>query len=250
VEKDSAADQAGVKPGDRVVRVNGEPNRIIVELRGGVDATANGGAALEAAGATVVTTPAGRTRWEFDDLPSYLRGRVALEKLSGDVHPIVIDRLDDLVRDWPRGKSRLQLSVERDGKTVDLPSFSPLTVGLYPTQLYETVSMVLLILLLLAFYPYRRHDGQLMVVLMIGYAVHRYLNETLRIEPSYTGGLTLSQWGSVIVLVLALVMEGYLWWSMPSRWKHVPAATKPETPKEPTGQSLPPLSEPPQAGNG
>ena len=48
--------------------------------------------------------------------------------------------------------------------------------------------MVLLILLLLAYYPFRRHDGQLMVVLMLGYAVHRFINESLRIEPSYALG--------------------------------------------------------------
>ena len=76
---------------------------------------------------------------------------------------------------------------------VDLPAFTPRTVGLYPTQLYETVSMGLLILLLLAYYPYRRHDGQLMVVLMVGYAVHRFINESLRIEPTLGGTpLTLS----------------------------------------------------------
>ena len=54
--------------------------------------------------------------------------------------------------------------------------------------------MVLLILLLLAYYPYRRHDGQLMVLLMLGYAVHRFINESLRIEP--TGG-----WGTYAVAV-------------------------------------------------
>ncbi len=93
------------------------------------------------------------------------------------------DRLEDLARDWPRGKSQLTLAVERDGRIIDLEPFSPRTIGLYPTQLYETVSMVLLILLLLAFYPFRRHDGQLFVLLMIGYAVHRFINESLRIEP-------------------------------------------------------------------
>ena len=129
------------------------------------------------------------------------------------------DRLDELARDWPRGKSRLTLSVNRNGQAKDLPPFAPQTIGLYPTQLYETLSMVLLILLLLAFYPYRRHDGELMVVLMIGYAIHRFINESLRIEPTYALGLTLSQWGSLVVLVAAVGMEAYLWCVMPSRWR-------------------------------
>src|SRR5205823_10349714 len=101
------------------------------------------------------------------------------------------------VRDWPRGQHELALTVLRNGKEETIPPFAPRTVSLYPTQLYETVSMVLLILLLVAYYPFRRHDGQLMVLCMMGYAIHRFVNESLRIEPSVGWGLTLSQWGSV-----------------------------------------------------
>ena len=60
------------------------------------------------------------------------------------------------------------------------------------------------------------------MVLMLGYAAHRFTNESLRIEPSYGGGLTLSQWASVIVVAAAVVMELYLWRTMPSRWKGEP----------------------------
>ena len=78
--------------------------------------------------------------------------------------------------------------------------------------------MTLLILLLLAYYSFRRHDGQLMVVLMLGYAVHRFINESLRIEPTIGLGLTLSQWGSVVIFTAAVGIELYLWRAMPSRW--------------------------------
>ena len=61
-----------------------------------------------------------------------------------------------------------------------------------------------------------------MVVLMVGYAVHRFINESLRIEPSYALGLTLSQWGSVVVLAAAIGIEIFLWRTMPSRWKSQP----------------------------
>jgi prolipoprotein diacylglyceryltransferase len=102
----------------------------------------------------------------------------------------------------------------------------------YPTQLYETVSMILLILLLLAYFPYRRHDGQLMVLCMMGYAVHRFINESLRIEPVVGDGLTLSQWGSVVIFAAAVVIEVYLWRTMPSRWatpEPTPAVPPPVT---------------------
>jgi prolipoprotein diacylglyceryltransferase len=163
------------------------------------------------------------------------------------------NRLETLTGNWPRGKADLKLSVERvkldadgkpdpDGKTevVNLPAFAPLTVGLYPTQLYETLSMVLLMLFLLAYYPFRRHDGQLMVLLMLGYALHRFVNESLRIEPSYGGGLTLSQWASIIVVAVAVAMELYLWRVMPSRWKGEPQYVAPPVgrpPSEPAAAS-------------
>ncbi len=131
------------------------------------------------------------------------------------------DRLEQLVNSWPRGQSELALEVIHEGKTEPeaLKPFVPRTVGLYPTQLYETTSMALLILFLLAYYPFRRHDGQLMVMLMACYAVHRFVNESLRIEPSIGLGLTLSQWGSVVILAAALGIEGYLRRVQPSRWK-------------------------------
>jgi prolipoprotein diacylglyceryltransferase len=97
---------------------------------------------------------------------------------------------------------------------VDL-SFTPRTVPFFPTQLYETVSMVLLIGVLIAFQPYRRHDGQVMVVLMLGYAVHRFLNEAIRIEPTYALNLTLSQWISVGIFAAGLLAEGYLRFTRP-----------------------------------
>src|SRR5205823_5523337 len=137
------------------------------------------------------------------------------------------DLLWEMVRDWPRGKHELALAVERkaDGKdeVAELPPFVPRTVGLYPTQLYETVSMLLLIGLLLAYYPFRRHDGQLMVLAMMGYAVHRFVNESIRIEPVVGLGLTLSQWGSVVIFAAAVGIEVYLWRVMPSRWAGSPA---------------------------
>lgn len=86
-----------------------------------------------------------------------------------------------LTRPWPRGKTDLALTVDRpDVGRVELPAFVPRSMRLHPTQLYESVSMVLLLLVLLAYYPFRRRDGEVMALLMIGYSAHRYLNEMLR----------------------------------------------------------------------
>jgi prolipoprotein diacylglyceryltransferase len=241
VEVGSPAEKAGVKAGDKIVRVNNQPT-LVANLSGPkeqVEAVLAEAENPERVRARVVAWTDGGARVAFDDLPSYLLTRSAARAAPG-VTMAAVDRLDEITssRDWPRGKSQLDISVERVTdtrlETIDLPPFVPVTVGLYPTQLYETLSMVLLIFVLLAYYPYRRHDGQLMVVLMIGYAVHRFVNESMRIEPAYRGGLTLSQWASVIVLGLAVAIEVYLWRTMPSRWKGepqyvaVPAETKPD----------------------
>jgi prolipoprotein diacylglyceryltransferase len=136
VEPGSEAQAAGLKPGDRIVEVNGQPNAI---------------------------DESGR------------------------------DLLSKTVNNWPKGATGLTLVVERGGAQQTI-AYTPRTVTFFPTQIYETISMLLLTLLLVCFQPFRRHDGQVMVLLMVGYGVHRFLNEAIRIEPTYAMGLTLSQW--------------------------------------------------------
>src|SRR5262249_22675354 len=75
--------------------------------------------------------------------------------------------LFDYMRNWPRGVNELDLSVQRNGQEVHLPPFGHPTVGLHPTQVYESISMVLLFLVLMAYLPLRRHDGMVMVVFML-----------------------------------------------------------------------------------
>jgi prolipoprotein diacylglyceryltransferase len=111
------------------------------------------------------------------------------------------------LRNWPRGKTDLQLTVvHAGGERQELPPFSPRTLGLYPTQLYESVSMVLLLLLLLAYEPFRRAEGQVMALLMVGYAVHRYLNELLRDDPRPVG---FERYASVFLFAAGLAL--WLW---------------------------------------
>lgn len=229
VEPGSPADKAGVKPGDRVVKVDGKPNSILVDVVGSDEQVQNAVSAMRAGGRLKNTTT-GRTRVEFESLPAYIQGQDAALAAAPAIELYPADTLEELTRDWPRGKAELVLGVERDGKEIDLPPFTPETVGLYPTQLYETFSMLLLILVLLAYYPYRHHDGELMVMLMIGYSIHRFINESLRIEPTVGLGLTLSQWGSVVIFVAAVAMEIYLLCVQPSRWKKETITSSPNPP--------------------
>jgi prolipoprotein diacylglyceryltransferase len=82
---------------------------------------------------------------------------------------------------WKRGAKTISLDVRHAGGAAGATAaFTPRTVGLHPTQLYEAVSMFLLFLVLSAYYPLHTRDGQVMAVLMVCYGAHRFFNEMLR----------------------------------------------------------------------
>jgi prolipoprotein diacylglyceryltransferase len=122
-----------------------------------------------------------------------------------------VTAFDDLSKEfhftyWPKGQTYLELTVAGKGTL----TFTPRTLGLYPTQVYEVVSMFLLFLVLLAYYPLRHNPGQVMALLMIGYGLHRYLNELLRDDPRPKG---VESYGSIILIVGGLALWGWLWGS-------------------------------------
>jgi phosphatidylglycerol---prolipoprotein diacylglyceryl transferase len=105
----------------------------------------------------------------------------------------------------------LSLTVQRGSAMVPI-TFAPTSIGVNPTQIFETISMCLLLFFLLSYFPFRRHDGELMVLFMCGYGVHRYLNEMLRTDTDPVAfGLTLSQNISIAVLAAAAVLAYFVW---------------------------------------
>jgi len=154
----SPAEQAGLKPGDKIAKVNDK------EIDG------------------------------YNDLVYYLRSH------------------------WPRGQNDLELLVLRDGgeRTVTIGPFRPMTLGLNPTQIYETISMALLLFFLLSYYPFKRRDGSVMVLFMFGYGIHRFLNEMLRTDTETVAfNMTLSQNISILVLIAAAVLALVVAWRGP-----------------------------------
>lgn len=220
VEDDSAALRAGLRPGDRITHVNGAVNATIVEFSGDPELIAAAKPRLlEARGVELPFSPDdGRRAFHrvgFDEPEDARVGVLRLKDLrDAGLSVYTRDRLTDLVERWPRGESQLSLGVVRNGVPETI-TFTPRTVSFFPTQLYETVSMALLVLVLLAFQPLRRHDGQMMVLLMLGYSAHRFLNEALRIEPTYALDLTLSQWISLGIFGTGLALEVFLRLTMP-----------------------------------
>jgi prolipoprotein diacylglyceryltransferase len=119
-------------------------------------------------------------------------------------------------RDMDRGMildhGLLSLTVLRGNEAPVTLVFTPKSTGVNPTQLFETISMCLLLFFLLSYFPFRRHDGELMVLFMVGYGVHRYLNEMLRVDTDpVVFGLTLSQNISIALLAAAAILAYVVW---------------------------------------
>lgn len=144
--------------------------------------------------------------------------------VEADGHPITSggDLEAYLVHEWPRGKNDLTLTVQRGDSQVVVGPFAPRTLGLHPTQLYESVAMALVVFLLLAYEPFRRRPGQVMAVLMFCYGLERLLDEMLRADPRPIG---FERYASVFLIVAGPVLWVVLQFlPLPARRVAVPAA--------------------------
>jgi prolipoprotein diacylglyceryltransferase len=126
------------------------------------------------------------------------------------------DLQDLLVREWPRGENKLVLEVKRGNEDITLPAIYPRTIGLHPTQIYSSIGAFIIFLLLLAYYPLKRRDGEVMALLMLTYPVERFLEEALRNDtppmalfPGWPA-MTVSQYGSQILFVGGLLLTAIL----------------------------------------
>jgi phosphatidylglycerol:prolipoprotein diacylglycerol transferase len=211
VEPGSPAEQAGLRSGDLVTAVYGEANDIkFLKVSGDEDQLARLDRALGPPDRELRVDRAEKRRvwlYGFSDQGKFQAAVRAArqEGLSASIHDLLWDYL---VHPRQRGQNSLELTVQHAaGTTAVLPAFKPVTLGLHPTQLYETVSMALLFLVLLTWEPYRRRRGELIVLLMLCYAVHRFINESLRNDTDPVAfGLTLSQNISILIFAAGLVL--------------------------------------------
>lgn len=220
VERDSPAYNAGLRDGDRIIEVNGEENRILIDIErlGNAPAWNHVLAYLKEQGRVTEMLGPNRLR-VFYNSPEAAREDMRLFqgpewRKSLVTGPITDVFQDLLVNTWPQGETHLTLSVVHEGADTPavLPTFRPLTIGLHPTQIYETISALLILFLLSAYFPFRRHNGEVFVLFMACYAIHRFVNEMLRNDTAPVfAGMTLSQNGSILVLTLAVALLVYLW---------------------------------------
>lgn len=104
--------------------------------------------------------------------------------------------------------------VETDAGTseVVLPQLPPRSRPAHPTQIYSSVNAALLCLLLWAYYPFRRRDGEVIALLLTLYPITRFLLEIIRNdEPGRFGTpFTISQIISLIALAGAIAFWRHL----------------------------------------
>jgi phosphatidylglycerol:prolipoprotein diacylglycerol transferase len=95
--------------------------------------------------------------------------------------------------------------------TVRVVSASVHPLRVHPTQLYSVIDGLLLMALLLGYFPLRRTDGELAALLLIVYPISRFLIEQLRgDEPAFFLGLTISQNVSLVLLAFGVVFWVFL----------------------------------------
>lgn len=105
--------------------------------------------------------------------------------------------------------------VDPDGRTttrtVRAVSVSLRSHPVHPTQVYSALDGLILMSLLLAYAPLKRHHGEVMALLMVTYPVTRTLIEQLRgDEAAFFAGLTVSQNVSVLIFLAGLAYWVYL----------------------------------------
>ena len=90
-----------------------------------------------------------------------------------------------------------------------IPENAQWSLAVHPTQLYAAIDGLVLLLLLSAYYPLRRRDGEVMGLLMITYPITRFFVELLRNDEGvFFAGMTISQNISV-----ALFSAGLVYWA-------------------------------------
>jgi phosphatidylglycerol:prolipoprotein diacylglycerol transferase len=93
-------------------------------------------------------------------------------------------------------------------KTIPAIDPPPRSRPVHPTQVYSSITAALLALVTWFYYPFRRRDGEVIVLMITLYPIARFLEESIRVdEPAvFHTGLSISQNISLLLLAVAIVM--------------------------------------------
>ncbi|MEC7565572.1 MAG: prolipoprotein diacylglyceryl transferase [Planctomycetota bacterium] len=95
--------------------------------------------------------------------------------------------------------------------SIGIGDMPPRSRHIYPTQLLSSITAGLICLFLLAYYPYRRHDGQVLAMFLTLYGCARFLLEWVRNDElgQLQTSLTISQLGSIVAVTIAVLLWLY-----------------------------------------
>ena len=174
VDENSAAAMSGVKVGDEVVGVVVQsPDRKPAEY------VADNSSASAPRPLTVVTTEAALAT----------TGETGTKV---DLHVVDLNN-QRATRSWT---------------TASASPIPPRSLPVHPAQLYSAIDAFLIAMFLLAWYPFRRHNGELVALMLTIYPITRFLEEIIRTDESaiFGTGMSISQNVSILLLVAAVAL--------------------------------------------
>ena len=111
------------------------------------------------------------------------------------------------------GRLPLRLVTDRGARSLEpIAGTTTHSLPTHPAQIYAAIDAVLLTLLLLAFTPLSRRDGETFALLLTVHPISRFLLEEIRIDEAGMFGtqLSISQHISIAMLVVAALLWAYL----------------------------------------
>lgn len=118
-----------------------------------------------------------------------------------------------------RGLPRVDPGVLAQVERGVVPSGTPWSGRVHPTQLYSVLDGLILLGLLSAYYPLRRRDGEVAALLLVTYPITRALIEYLRgDEAAVFLGMTISQTVSAVLFLAGVAFWAWLLKRPEGRW--------------------------------
>lgn len=148
-------------------------------------------------------SPAERAGLKSDDLLKTINGYALTN--TGQAFRVLVEAF----------QNQQALHIERANGpplTVAAVAQPPRSLPVHPTQAYSTIDALLLCLLLLAYSPFRRRDGELFALMLSIYPVTRFFVEGLRTDEAavFGTGLSIAQNISMLLLLFALGLWIYI----------------------------------------
>jgi phosphatidylglycerol---prolipoprotein diacylglyceryl transferase len=141
-----------------------------------------------------------------------LKAGDTLQKINDKPVSSTVDAFANILKSF---SNKEPLKIEKsDHSTVILPAIEipQRSLSVHPTQIYSAIDAIIICLLLLAYEPFRRRDGELLALMMSIYPVTRFLIEILRTDEAAVSGtgMTISQNISLAILILAAGLWIYI----------------------------------------